>query len=142
VHDRGREQPAEREHGQADPGRQPQPVDALLDGRPPVPRAELPGHRGGGAVREEDRDAHQGGQRLAGHTEAPERHGADPPDDGRVAEQEERLGDQGAEGRHGQPQDLRVVWAPAEQRPQPAPGCRHGQVHGGKRNRDKTAPAI
>ena len=44
---------------------------------------------------------------------AGELRGAEVADDGGVGEQEQRLGDQGEEGRDRQPQDLPVLGAPA-----------------------------
>src|SRR6516165_2390038 len=129
VHDERGERNPGREHGRADPAGQPQPVDPELDGGPAVPGAELPGDGGGGPVGQEDRDADQGGQRLAGHTQAAEGHRADPPDNGRVTQQEQRFGHEGAKGRDGEPQDFRVVRAAAEHGPEPAAGCQRGRVH-------------
>ena len=119
VHDLRRQRPAGRQDHRADDAGQPQPVDALADGRLTVARADLPRHRCRGPVGQEDREAHQGREGLAGHAEPAERGGAEPADDHRVREQEQRLGDQRPEGGHGEPQDFRVAGVPAR-RPGPA----------------------
>jgi hypothetical protein len=90
------ERQAERDNYQADCACQPDPVDALADSRLPVAGAELPGDRRGCAVRQEDRDVDQRGQRLSRDAEPAERSRAEPADDGRVREQEQRLGDERA----------------------------------------------
>jgi len=74
-----------------------------------VAGAQLPGDCGGRAVGEEDRDVDQRGQRLGGYAKAAERRRAQPADDRRVGQQEQRLGDECPEGWDGQPQDLGVT---------------------------------
>ena len=103
----------------ADRGGEPQAVDALPDRRIPMARPELTGDGGRRAVGQEDRDADQRRERLAGDAQAAERHGAEAPDDGGVGEQEERLGDERAESRQRQPQDLRILRVGLRQ-PRPA----------------------
>jgi hypothetical protein len=61
-----------------------------------------------GAVGEEDAQADDGLEDDCRDAETRELGGAEVPDDGGVREQEERLGDQGEEGRDGEPQDLAV----------------------------------
>ena len=118
VHDLPGQRPADGQDGHADERSQPQPVDALADRGLPVPGAELPGHRGGGPIGQEDRDADQRGERLAGHGQPAERNGAQSPDDGRIRQQEQRFGHQCAERRHGQPENLPVVRVPPGGSPQ------------------------
>jgi len=74
-----------------------------------VTGAQLARDGGRGAVGEEDADVDQRGERRASDAETAERAGAELPNDGRVGEQEQRLGDQRAECRDGQAQDLPVV---------------------------------
>ena len=83
-----------------------------------VAGADLAGDRGGGAVGEEDAQADQGAEHRRGDAERRQLRGAEVADDRGVREQEQRLGDQGEEGRDGQPQDLPVLGA--DQRPEPA----------------------
>ena len=90
-------------------GRQPESVDALRQRAAGVPGADLAGHRGGGAVGQEDAQADERAEDRRGDAEGGQLAGAEVAHDGGVGEQEERLGDQGEEGRHGQPQDLPVV---------------------------------
>ena len=87
---------------------QPDPVDALGQGRAPVAGAEQPGHARRGAVGEEDAQADHRLEHDGGDAEARERGGAEVPDDGGVGEQEERLRDQGQERGQGEPPDLAV----------------------------------
>ena len=77
------------------------------------PGAELAGDDGGRAVREEDEDVGRGQQHGAGDTEPGQGCDAEAADDGGVGEQEERLGDEREERRHGEPQHLAVL-APGE----------------------------
>ena len=78
----------------------------------PAPRtvtgAELTGDDAGGAVGEEHEHACCRAECRSGDTKAGQRDGAEVTDDGRVGEQEHRLGDQGEERRDRQPQDLPV----------------------------------
>jgi hypothetical protein len=105
---RAREHGSDHGDGRPDQDREPAPVDALGQRRPAVPGAEMPGDACGGAVGEEDAQADQGLEHGAGDPEAGELGGAEVSDDHRVGEQEQRLGHQREEGRHGQPQDLAV----------------------------------
>ena len=93
----------------AEQQREPQAVDALGERRAQVARAQLPRHRGGRAVGEEDADRHGRGQQRAGDAEPGELGSAEVADDRRVGQQEQRLGDQGGEGGPGEPQDLPVT---------------------------------
>ena len=79
-----------------------------------VPGADLAGHRGGGAVGQEDAQADQRAEHRRGDAEGGQLRRAEVTDDGGVGEQEERLGDQGEEGGDGQSQDLPVVGSRAE----------------------------
>ena len=63
----------------------------------------------GGGVGEEDEHAHGGGQEGGGDAETGELGGAEVADNGAVRHDEERLGDECAEGRDGQRDDLSVV---------------------------------
>jgi len=102
----------------------------MPDGRLPVPGTQLPGDGGGGPVGQEDRDIDHGGQGLAGHPEAAERHRADPADDGRVPQQEQRLGHQRTERGDREPEDLRVVRAGTGEGREPAAASQPERVHG------------
>src|SRR5206468_89206 len=73
-------------------------------------------------VGEEDRQADRGTEDSGRHTKTGELWCAEMADDRRVCEEEEGLGDEGAEGGHGEAQDLAVVGM-AEWRP----GKRHEQ---------------
>ena len=95
----------------SDQGGEPEAVDALRERTAAVPRTDLAGHRRGGAVGQEDAQAHQGAQHRGGDAERRELRRAEVTDDGGVGEQEERLRDQGQEGRDGEPEDLAVVGA-------------------------------
>ena len=103
-----------REHDAADGGDradddgEPDAVDALGEGGPEVAGAEVAGDAGGGAVGEEDAQPDDRLEDDRGDAEAGELGGAEVADDGGVGEQEERLGDEREEGRHGQAQDLAV----------------------------------
>jgi hypothetical protein len=113
----GAEDPAERfggcRHGcggdRAQGDGEPGAVDAPGDGTGTIARAELAGDDGGGAVGEEDEDVGGGQQDGAGDAETGQRLDAEAPDDGGVGEEEQRLGDQGEEGRDGQAQHLAVL---------------------------------
>jgi hypothetical protein len=78
------------------------------EGAAAVARAEEPRDAGGGAVGEEDAEPHRGLQHHGGDAEPGQLGGAEVTDHRRVGEQEQRLGDQGQEGRSGEPQDLPV----------------------------------
>ncbi len=98
-------------HGdqRADQHRQPDPVDALGECAPEVAGPEQAGHRGGGAVGEEDAEPDRGLEHDRRYAQPGQRLGAEVADDGGVGEQEERLGDEGEEGRDRQAHDLAVV---------------------------------
>jgi hypothetical protein len=113
TRDLRRERPAHGEHDDPDRRGQPDPVDALPDRFRPPAGADLARDRGRGPVGQEDRDVDERAQRLAGDPEAAERDRADPADDRRVGQQEQRLGDQRAERGHREPQDVPVL--PVEQ---------------------------
>lgn len=89
--------------------------------------AEPTGHRGGGAVGEEDAQADDRLHDGAGDAEPGQLGGAEVADDGGIGEQEERLGDERQEGGHGQPEDLGVVGG----RPDTG-ACRHPSSLGGE----------
>ena len=114
---RGAEQPADRrgEHrdqrggGDAQREGQPEAVDPGPDRRAFGAGAELAGDDAGGAVGEEHEQVGRGDERGAGHAEAGQRGQAQVPDDRRVGQQEERLGDQGEEGGHREAQDVALL---------------------------------
>ncbi len=110
---------AHEDRGQRDPGdgrddtddhREPQAVDALGERAAQVAGAEVAGHAGGGAVGEEDAQADRGLQDDRRDAEAGELGRAEVADDRGVGEQEDRLGDEGEEGRDREAQDLAVDW--------------------------------
>ena len=112
VHELPHQRKGERGDGDADQGRQPEPVDALGQRAPGVPRADLAGDRGGGAVGEEDAQADQRAQDRRRDPQGSQLRGAEVADDRRVREQEQGLGDQCQEGRNGEPEDLPVLRLP------------------------------
>jgi len=69
------------------------------------------------AVGQEDEDRVAEEQDAAGNRQSGQLIGAEVADDGGVAEDVERLGDQRAQGRDGQPQDLAVVRIAPERGP-------------------------
>ena len=94
--------------------------------RSPAPRRRATPR--GGAVGEEDAEP-DGGLQHDGGDPRPASSGVPRwPDDGGVGEQEERLGDQRQEGRHGQPEDLAVlVPRPHRARDWPVSVTTHGE---------------
>lgn len=92
---------------------QPNTVHALTDGGREITRADAAGDRRCCGVGEEDKDADGGHQQGRGDTETGELGRAQMADDGGVGHEEEGLGDEGAEGRHGECDDLSVVLSPA-----------------------------
>ena len=100
-----------------DQDREPDPVETLGERPGPVAGTDAAGHRRGGAVGEEDAQAHCSLQHGRGDSQPGELGGAKVADDRGVRQQEHRLGHQGEEGRYGEPQDLAVVG--------PGPGGRH-----------------
>ena len=92
----------------ADDDGQPDAVDALGQSRAQVADAEQSRNAGGGAVRKEDAQADHGLEHHGGDSQASQLGGAQMSDDGGVAQQEERFGYQGEEGRDGQTPDLSV----------------------------------
>ena len=92
----------------ADGHRQPEPVDPLGEGGPQVAGAEVPGDARRGAVGEEDAQADDRLEDDGRDAETGELGGAEVAHDRGVGEQEERLGHEGEERRHGQSQDLAV----------------------------------
>ena len=93
---------------QADHDRQPHAVDALAHRPATVPGAEAAGDAAGGAVGQEDAKANDRLQDRGGDAEPRQLGGAEMTDDGRVGEQEKRLGDQCEKRRKGKTQDLAV----------------------------------
>ena len=94
--------------GQDDPEQQRQP-DAVAPGGEGLGQlavADGPRHRRGGGVGEEHHQAHGRVQHRRRQPDAGQLGHAEMAHDGRIREQEQRLGDQRAEGRHGQAQDL------------------------------------
>src|SRR5699024_612392 len=98
--------------GGADGESDPAGVDPTGDRLPDPAGAEGAGHRGGGGVRQEDRQAHDRGEHGRGEAQPGQGGGRDAGDEGRVREEEQRLGHQGAEARDRQDQDLPVHGAP------------------------------
>ena len=97
--------------GQRDPDAQPEPdpVDALGVRASEVAGSREAGHRRRGAMGEEDAEEDGVEQHRGGNAEPGELLGAQVSDDRAVGDQEERLGEQRAERREGEPQDLPVV---------------------------------
>ena len=91
--------------------RQPDPVDALGQRAPGVAGAEVAGDARGGAVGEEHAEPDGGLQHHGGDAEPGQRGGAEVADDGRVGEQEQRLGGQRQERGDREPEDLPVLAA-------------------------------
>ena len=85
---------------------EPDAVETGSDGSGEVAGAEPAGDQSGRAVGEEDEDAGRGGQGRAGGAETGKLGRAEVADDGGVGQEEEGFGDEGEEGRDGQPQDL------------------------------------
>ncbi|GAA0618971.1 hypothetical protein GCM10010394_56730 [Streptomyces crystallinus] len=85
--------------------------------------ADAAGHGGCGGVGEEDEDAHGGGEEGRRDAQAGQLRGAEVADDRTVGHDEERLGDQSAEGGDGERDDLAVVSAPG------VPRCHWGLCH-------------
>ena len=136
------DQPAERQGGPEGDG-QPEPVHAAAERRAPVAGSRGPRHRGGGAVRQEDAQPDRGEQDRGGGADAGEGVGAQPADDDLVDEQEQRLGDQRPERRHGQAQRPRGPGTSPP--PAPPPGTRPdregtGQPYPGRRGRVGAGP--
>jgi hypothetical protein len=104
---RGQGDGDDRQHD-AEPGGQPQPVHAHLQGPRAVAGTRAARDGGGGGVREEHAQPHDGDQQGRGQREARELGRPEPADDRRVDQDEQRLRDQRPERRHGQTQDLPV----------------------------------
>jgi hypothetical protein len=85
------------------------PSRPRADGVPLAAGAEGAGDDRRGAVSEEDEQPGGGGQGGSGDAQPGELGGAEVPDDGRVGEQEDGLGDQGEEGGHREVQDGAAV---------------------------------
>ncbi len=92
-----------------DQGGQPEPVDALGERPAGVAGPQLTRHRGRGAVGQEDAQADQGAEHGGGDAERGQLRRAEVADDGRVGQQEQRLGHECEEGGHGQAQDLPIL---------------------------------
>jgi hypothetical protein len=107
-HQRRRGEPAGHGKHQAETERQPEPVDAHRHCLPAVAGAEPARHGRGGAVGEEHHQPDDGLQHRAGQAETGQGNGAEVADHGRIGQQEQRLGHERPEGRHGQPEDLPV----------------------------------
>ncbi len=108
---RCREQPGGHAEGDADPEREPQPVEARPHRARGVAGAEPARDRRRRRVGEED---HQPDRRLQGggrEAERGQRVGAEVPDHRRVGREEDRLGDERPQRRQGEPRDLPVEGA-------------------------------
>ena len=92
-----------------------QAVDPAGQGRPWVAGPDPPGHRAGGAVGEEDAQPGQHAQHVRRQPQRGKLLGAQVADDRRVGQQQQRLGDQGGEGRQGEREDPAVQGAGADQ---------------------------
>ena len=99
---------------------EPGAVDAERQRAAPVAGAQSTGDTGGGAVGQEDAQADRGLQDHRGDADAGELGGAEVSDDGCVPEEEQRLGDEGEEGRDRQAQDLPVGLRPHSHAPLPS----------------------
>ena len=108
MHERFREGDAEHGGDGADADGEPQPVHALGERAAQVAGPDVPGDAGGGAVGQEDAEPDRGLEDGPRDAEAGQGGGAEVAHDGRVGEQEERLGDQGEEGGNGETPDLAV----------------------------------
>lgn len=120
-----------QDHGyddRAEQQREPDAVHALAYRGPQITGADPSGDGGGGGVREEDEDTDGGREEGGGDTEAGQLRGAEVSDDGAVGHHEKRLGDECAEGRNGQRDDLSVVPASG------GLGCRGSLCHGHQSN--------
>ena len=84
-----------------------------MRGLPFLPGADEPGHRRGGAVRQEDEERIGSEHDARGDRETAELRRAEVPDDRGVRENVEGLGDERAECRHGETEDLSIVIADA-----------------------------
>ena len=100
----------EAEHRETDPEREGEPHagDPVFGGTPFVAGAEVTRHDCGGAVGQEVEDTERGGEHRAGDTEPAELMRAEMPDDRRIGEDVQGLGDQRAECRHREPQNLPI----------------------------------
>ncbi|GAA2930711.1 hypothetical protein GCM10020221_28160 [Streptomyces thioluteus] len=94
--------------GRAEQQGEPDAVHALPDGGRQVPGADAARDGRGGGVGEEDEDADGGGEQRGGHGETGELAGPEVAHDGGVGQHEEGLGDECAEGGHGEREDLAV----------------------------------
>lgn len=74
--------------------------------------SDASGDCGRGGVGQEDEDAHRGDEEGRSDAETGQLCRAEMADDGGVDHQEERLGDERAEGRNSQRDDLAIVSAP------------------------------
>ena len=124
--------------GQREPDAQPEPdpVDTLGVRASEVTRSRETGHRRGGAMGEEDAEEDRVEQHRRRNAEPGELLGAQVTDDRAVGEQEERFGEEGAERRQGQPQDLPVVPAGF------SPGESSGRWSGRSRTMPRSAGAV
>ena len=98
----------ETRHGQHDPEQQRQP-DAVAPGGEGLGQlavAHRPGHGRRGGVGEEHHQPNRRVQHGGCQSDAGQLGDAQVADDGGIGEQEQRLGDQGAEGRNGEAQDV------------------------------------
>ena len=102
---------------------QPEPVDRPGRARPR--RSPAPSRRATAAVVPYARKTHRSTRRRQqrpGDAESGQRRGAEVADDRRVGEQEQRLGDQGAERGDGEPEDLPVLRPGGRSRRGESPG--------------------
>ncbi|GMA23685.1 hypothetical protein GCM10025864_14440 [Luteimicrobium album] len=101
----------ERAECDAEADREPEAVDAGLERLAPVAGADPARDGGGGGVGEEDTEADEGGQKGRRDGKGCELRGAEVTDDSAVDEDEDRLRDEGAEGRDREGEDLAVEGA-------------------------------
>lgn len=104
----GEEEACEREDN-ADPRRQPHPLNALLRRPADVPRTEQPCDGARRSVREEYEERVRCDEQRAGNGETTELWGPEVADHGGIDEDVERLCDQSAERGQREAQDLAVV---------------------------------
>ncbi len=101
-------EPGQRQYDAQQQG-QPESVDALCECAAVITCADPPGHRRGGAVREEHADPDERLQDRPGDAERRELRRTEVPDDRRVGQQHERLGHQREERRHREAENLPVL---------------------------------
>lgn len=136
IHQPGGRGEGDGDDGDAQQDRQPDAVHALPDRGGQITRPDPPCHCRGGGVGEEDEDADGSGQQGGGDGQAYQLRGTEMSDDGAVDHDEERLGDECAEGGYGERDDLAVVPSTTGWR------GRRGLGHGGQSNLPQVIDAM